>query len=110
LNTSDPEDEPFSRDASHGWQRMVGDLESVSLGWTNPTASEVVPGRREAASPEPITTALGVWIPGSRAAHAPRNDAHKDLLTQYLRRLLDHRLHRLKRIRRIDIDERPTIG
>jgi len=39
-------------------------------------------GRREAASPEPITTALGVWIPGSRDAHAPRNDAHKDLLTQ----------------------------
>src|SRR5690348_11119035 len=44
------------------------------------------PGRRQrvrpsagpmtgsAASPEPITTAPRLWIPGSRAAHAPWND------------------------------------
>jgi hypothetical protein len=29
-------------------------------------ATEVVPGRHEAASRESITTALGGWIPGSR--------------------------------------------
>jgi len=27
----------------------------------------------DAASPEPITASLRVWIPGSRAADAPRN-------------------------------------
>jgi len=32
------------------------------------------PGRREAASLEPTTTAPEIWIPGSRAAHVPRND------------------------------------
>src|SRR5215831_13621221 len=29
---------------------------------STPAASEVVPGRRVAASPEPITTRVGVWI------------------------------------------------
>jgi hypothetical protein len=55
------------------WFDMTGTRSST-------TASEVVPGRhRKVASPEPITTAPGVWIPGSRAAHAHRNDAHKNL-------------------------------
>ena len=35
----------------------------------------VIPGRREAASPESITTGRGVWIPGSPPSVAPRNDA-----------------------------------
>jgi len=40
-------------------------------GPTNP-ASEVVPGRRAAASPEPITTAVGVMDSGlARCARAP---------------------------------------
>jgi hypothetical protein len=34
----------------------------------------VIPGRREAASPESITTGRGLWIPGSPPAVAPRND------------------------------------
>src|ERR1700719_63648 len=38
----------------------------------------VIPGRhRLVASPESITTSLGVWIPGSRKS-APRNDAAYD--------------------------------
>src|SRR5260221_14610725 len=40
--------------------------------------SSVIPGRhRLVASPESITTSLGVWIPGSRKS-APRNDAAYD--------------------------------
>src|SRR6266566_5274724 len=34
----------------------------------------VIPGRREAASPESITTDRGLWIPGSPPSVAPRND------------------------------------
>src|SRR6267378_8586805 len=34
----------------------------------------VIPGRREAASPESITTGRGLWIPGSPPSVAPRND------------------------------------
>ena len=37
--------------------------------------SLVIPGRgRQAASPESILRSAGVWIPGSVAALAPRND------------------------------------
>jgi hypothetical protein len=35
------------------------------------TTNIVIPGRRAAASPESITTALGVWIPGSSLRSAP---------------------------------------
>ena len=48
----------------------------------NPTVSEVVPGRREAASPEPITAALGGMDSGLACCARARNDARKDLLTQ----------------------------
>jgi hypothetical protein len=34
----------------------------------------VIPGRREAASPESITTGRGLWIPGSPPSVSPRID------------------------------------
>src|SRR6267378_8096896 len=34
----------------------------------------VIPGRREAASPESILPKLWLWIPGSLASLGPRND------------------------------------
>src|SRR5712671_1248525 len=37
----------------------------------------VIPGRREAASPESIATGRGLWIPGSLASLGPRNDGNK---------------------------------
>jgi len=39
------------------------------------TCNNVIPGRTEGAGPESIATAVsGIWIPGSLAALAPRND------------------------------------
>src|SRR5262249_53772040 len=43
-----------------------------------PIICGVIPGRREAASPESITTGRGLWIPGSPPSVAPRNDAAYD--------------------------------
>src|SRR6266446_4688134 len=40
----------------------------------------VIPGRREAASPESITTGRGLWIPGSPPSVAPRNDQAEHMI------------------------------
>ncbi len=34
-------------------------------------SSLVIPGRREAANPESITTSAGLWIPGASLRSAP---------------------------------------
>jgi len=39
-----------------------------------PIMCRVIPGRREAASPESITIGRGLWIPGSPPSVAPRNE------------------------------------
>src|SRR5882672_7555782 len=40
----------------------------------------VIPGRREAASPESITADRGLWIPGSPPSVALRNDQAADMI------------------------------
>ena len=40
----------------------------------------VIPGRREAASPESITTGRGLWIPGSPPSVAPWNDQAEHMI------------------------------
>ena len=47
--------------------------------WCGDSNFGVIPGRREAASPESITTDRGLWIPGSLAMLGTRNDGYKCL-------------------------------
>src|SRR5262249_60225459 len=40
----------------------------------------LIPGRREVASPESLTTGRGLWIPGSPPSVAPRNDQAEHMI------------------------------
>ena len=46
--------------------------------------SPVIPGRRSSAGPGIQMQTVYFWIPGSRAAHAPRNDNRKPALSKFV--------------------------
>jgi hypothetical protein len=46
--------------------------------------SPVIPGRRASAVPGIQMQTVYFWIPGSRAAHAPRNDNRKPALSKFV--------------------------
>ncbi len=53
--------------AQYLWLRLLAQSPSEQAG----EEGSVIPGRREAANPESIVPALGLWIPGSSLRPAP---------------------------------------